>query len=144
MKLLIILFIVFSLTATLKVFCSPKYTFDIFSDYWKSAYPLLYFFLGKFLHDYPLKSKNRKLFIELILLILIQSGIIFIVYKHYTSSFDLIGYYNLFTVVESIIIFTLLSKISLKNKFISKMITNISLVSFEMYLISAPIDLLYL
>lgn len=144
-KLIAILFIIFSLTVTTRFFYPASYTINAFSDYWITGYPLLYFFLGKYLREFPLKIKNNKLFTYLIALFIIQTGLIFIFNYNKTYPMELFsgyagGYYNLFTVMEATIIFSLLFRIKLKNKIIIKMVTVISLSSFEMYLLSAIID----
>lgn len=92
-----------------------------------------------------MKIKNIKLILILIILFLIQSGLIFVFNYNKTYPMELFsgyagGYYNLFTVFEAIIIFSLLFRINLNGKIKTKFITTISLVSFEMYLVSAIID----
>lgn len=145
LKLLIALMMVFSLTVTLRFFYPPKYTINAFSDYWVVAYPLLYFFLGKYLKEFPLNTESKKLFVILILLIMVHAGIIFLSYYNQTYLFETLGgyaggNYNLFTIIETIIIFTIFSRAKLKNKFLIKIVTWISLASFEMYLISSLFD----
>lgn len=144
-KLILVLLVMFALPVTLKLFYPPRYTIDIFSDYWLVAYPLLYFFIGKFLKDYPLQVNSKKMVLGLVLLLVIQSGIVFISYHNQTYLNDKLGgyvggYYNIFTVLEAILLFSLLLRINLKNKICTRVITSVSLVSFEMYLISSPID----
>ena len=144
-KLIVVLSFIFSLTVTTRFFYPTNYVINAFSDYWITGYPLLYFFFGKYLKEYPLKIKNIKLILILIILFLIQSGLIFVFNYNKTYPMELFsgyagGYYNLFTVFEAIIIFSLLFRINLNGKIKTKFITTISLVSFEMYLVSAIID----
>lgn len=147
LKLLIVLGVIFSLTATLRFFYPPKYNIEVFSNYWIDAYPILFFFIGKYLKEYSIKITSSKLIVSLILLLLVHAGIIFITYYNQTYLFEKLGgyaggNYNLFTILETIIIFTICSRAKLKNKIGVKIVTLISLVSFEMYLISSLFDVL--
>ena len=53
------------------------------------------------------------------------------------------GYNNLLTVIVAVLILSIFYNIDIKNKVISKIITTVSKVSFEMYLISYIFDALY-
>lgn len=140
LKFIIVLFIVCSLTTTLRIFHPARYTLNLFSNYWAAAYPLLYFFIGKFLKDYPIKMKKGKMFILFIFLLMLQSTFVYINYRNHTDLFFGIDYSNLFTVLISVLLFSMVLKINFKNKLLKKIITSISLVSFEMYLISFIFD----
>lgn len=145
LKLLIVLGIIFSLTVTLRFFYPPQYNIEAFSNYWIDAYPILFFFIGKYLREYSIKVKSSKLIVLLIFLFLFHAGIIFITYHNQTYLFEKLGgyaggNYNLFTIIETVIVFTVFSRIKFKNKVFVKAVTLVSLISFEMYLISSLFD----
>ena len=139
-KLIVVLFVVCSLTTTFRVFHPARYTLNLFSNYWASAYPLLYFYIGKFLKDYPINMKKTKMFFILIFLLILQSTLVYVNYRNHTDLFFGIDYSNLFTVLISVLLFSIVFKINLKNRIFMKIITLISLVSFEMYLMSFIVD----
>lgn len=147
-KLLVVLLFIFSLTSTLKFFYPTCFTINAFSDYWIAGYPILYFFLGKYLREFPLKLSKKKMFIILVLTLIVQTGLIFIFNFNKTFPIDIFsgyigGYYNLFTILEVIMLFSLIKGCRLKNKLLIKGVTCVSLVSFEMYLISDIVDKFY-
>ena len=148
LKLLGVLLVMFSLTSTFKFFYPSVYTINAFSDYWVAGYPVLYFFLGKFLSEFSLKMSRKKLLFMLIFILVFKTGLLFIFNFGQTFPMDIFsgyagGYYNLFTVLEVVLLFSILVNTKLKNNLFIKAITSISFVSFEMYLFSAVVDKFY-
>ena len=140
LKLIVVLFIICSLTMTFRIFHPARYTLNLFSDYWFSVYPLLYFYIGKFLKDYPINMKKTNMFFIFVFLLILQSTLVYINYRNHTDLFWGIDYSNLFTVLISVLLFSIVLKVDFKNKILMKIITLISLVSFEMYLMSFIVD----
>lgn len=145
--LIIVLMIVSSLTATLYFFIPSRYYTSLFSDYWSLCFPLMFYFIGRYIKDYPLKISNLKKAGLILLILIIQSLLTYGINYEKTFPLELkigqIGaFYNLFTVAVAILLFSFikdLSKIKLK-----KAVTTIASVTFEMYLISNLFDnLLY-
>lgn len=140
LKLVVVLFIVCSLTTTFRIFHPARYTLNIFSNYWSSAYPLLYFYIGKSLKDYPINMKKTKMFFIFVFLLILQSTLVYVNYRNHTDLFWGIDYSNLFTILLTVLLFSIVLKMDFKNKVFRKIIILISLVSFEMYLISFIAD----
>lgn len=118
-----------------------KVPLDIFPDYWTFIYPITYYFLGRYFKEYPLKITDLKKIILLIGTLVIQTLGCFI--YCYNKPFDwsfLGGYNGLFTVIATSLILSIFANKNIRNKIGSKIVSIISLVSFEMYLISYVFD----
>jgi len=117
---------------------------NIFPDWWIDIYPITYFFIGKYLCDFPLKISKLKTLIISLLILFLHSLLIFVFCLHTNFDWGIFGgYNNLFTLILAVMIFSIFVNMNLKNKKLNKSITMISLVSFEMYLISYVFDNLY-
>ena len=116
----------------------------IFPDWWQGIYPLMYFFIGKYINEYACKYKKSCVLTFLLLTLLIESFLIY--YFSYNTVFEQVylnGYNNIFTAISSTCIFLLLYDIRIKNVFFSKMFHSIAKVSFEMYLVSFIFDQIF-
>lgn len=77
--------------------------------------------------------------------ILIETILCFVVYygKDYPGTwfgFNDVGHLNLFTVIISVMIFSILYTVKFENKILTKVVSTISMLTLEMYLISWMID----
>lgn len=116
----------------------------LFPNWWKTIYPLAYYFLGAFLNEYYDKVKiNTILNIILLAFVSIGSGIL-IYSKCLGKTFDWkYGDYNSAIVyLETFLVFNLLLRVKVASfpNFIIKIIVFFSNVSFGAYLISYCFD----
>ena len=112
----------------------------ILSTYWKSIYPLTYFFIGKYIKDFQPKIKLHLNIIYLILIILIQGIIEYFassggVYKHFLTD-----YTSILRLVQGYLEFVLLYRLDIKNRFMQNNIINISKLTLDIYLASFITD----
>ena len=108
-------------------------------DYFIRMYPLTYYFIGAYIHEY--KFKFSKLKLSLILLLLCMMDPLFNSIMHLSDKFSIVfGLQNglIYTAI-AVIIFLLFYDIDFK----SKLITKISLLSLDIYLCSWIFDNLY-
>lgn len=117
---------------------------DIFPDYWISIYPITYFFIGRYLKDKPLEISKKNKVLLIIILLIIQAVLSYLYVNKGTFDWGFLGGYgNIFTLIIATLIFTLFADLKCNNTLISKSINRISVVSFEIYLISAIFDKIY-
>lgn len=117
------------------------YQMDIIPDWWASIYPLLYYFIGCYIKEYQPKFDWKKNILYIILLLLIQTNLVYL--YNYGNKFDysfINGYGNLFTVLVATLVFIILYQIDFKNKIVNSAISRISKYSFDMYLLSFLVD----
>ena len=110
------------------------------TTYWTSIYPLTYFFVGKYIKDFQPQIKTHLNVIYLLLIIIIQGSIEYYVasgevYKHFFTD-----YTSILRLIQGCLIFTLLYKANIKNEFMHKHITNISMLTLDIYLASFITD----
>ena len=112
---------------------------QLFPAYFTSLYPVSFYFIGAYIHEY--KPKFRKLWLCVILIILCTVDPVFNSIVHLREGFvSLFMIRNgLFNTITAVIVFLLFYDVDFK----SKMITKISLLSLDMYLCSWIFDNLY-
>ena len=82
-------------------------TFDILPDYWTSIYPITYYFLGRYLKDNSLLISNFKKLFLMVILLLIQTGFMYLYVNKGVFDWSFMGGYgNLLTVLISILFFS--------------------------------------
>ena len=144
-KLLII--ILLFLTAVPPLFSGTVFngvTLNIIPSYWNACYPITYYFLGRYLKDKPLNISNCKKVILIILLLLLQSFLMYFYFNKGTFNWNFMGGYgNLFTVLISILFFSLFVNVKCNIGCIKNIFGMISSVAFEIYLLSNVFDSLY-
>lgn len=114
---------------------------DVIPDYWTIIYPITYYFIGRYLREYPLKISNIKKVLFLIITLVVQALGCFIYCYNKTFDWGFFGGFNgIFTVIATSLILSIFVDKDIKNKVARKIISLISLVSFEMYLISYVFD----
>lgn len=144
--LLIILLIISSLTSTLYFFIPLKFSTSLFSDYWTVTFPIMFYFVGRYLKDYPLKISNLKKLSYILIILLIQTILSYVIYhgNGFPVEFKVGqagGFYNLFTVFIAILIFSFVKDI--KKVRCERVVNVIATSTFEMYLISNLFDNLF-
>lgn len=142
-KIVLLLGLIFftAFPSLINSFYVQKVPIDIIPDYWTLIYPITYYFLGRYFKEYPLKITDLKKVFLLIGTLLIQTLGCFI--YSYNKPFDLAffgGYNGLFTVIIASLILSIFADKDIKNKIGRKIISMVSLVSFEMYLVSYIFD----
>jgi len=113
------------------------------TSYWSALYPILYFFIGRYIREN--KIHVRKITAVSVVCLMVFGMSTYSQYINYGASFSWTdnfgGYssgYNAFpVVVTSTACFLLLYDIRLKSSWVTRIISEISSVSLEIYLISA-------
>lgn len=122
------------------IFNNESYT--IFPDWWQGIYPITYYFIGVFLSDFKPKINKKILLLLFASVLLIQSGLYYIECNggvmEYTFKVQYNG--NLLSMIAATLLFLILYDIDIKNKLVRYCITDFSLLSFEIYLLSFVSD----
>ena len=119
-------------------------TFDILPDYWTTIYPITYYFLGRYLKDNPLLISNLKKFLLVIILLLIQTGFMYLYVNKGAFDWNFMGGYgNLLTVLISVLFFSLFVDVKCNHLSVCKILGKIASVTFEIYLCSRIFDLIF-
>ena len=119
-------------------------TFDILPDYWTAIYPITYYFLGRYLKDNPLLISNLKKFLLVIILLLIQTGFMYLYVNKGAFDWNFMGGYgNLLTVLISVLFFSLFVDVKCNHLSVCKILGKIASVTFEIYLCSRIFDLIF-
>lgn len=111
-------------------------TLDIFPSWWTGIYPLLYYFIGCYIKEYQIKIPKIKNIIYLLICLIIEATITFLYCqgKNINAIFE--GYASFPTVIISVLLFLLIYDLNIKNKPSRILITDISKLSFDIYLLS--------
>jgi surface polysaccharide O-acyltransferase-like enzyme len=130
-KLILIFSLVF-LTSVAKTYIIRDYV----PTWWNSVYPLTYYFIGAFLSEYPIKVKKLYLVLLAVLVLLVQTVI-----TYFVPLFLWMGDYGgFFNAIVAICVFLCLFDMNVTNKASNSVITNISKITLEIYLISYVVD----
>ena len=111
-------------------------TLDIFPNWWTGMYPLLYYFIGSYIKEYQIKIPKTKNIILLLSCLIIEATITFCYCKGKSISPIFEEYAAVPTVIISILLFLLVYNLNVKNKIARIFITDISKLSFDIYLLS--------
>jgi len=111
-----------------------------FPDWWKTIYPITYYFIGSFIREYQFKVKKYIVFFIWLITCLLSVGLEW--YAAQGNEFrGISGYYgSLLVVIMSVNFFLLLYQCHIKNAFLSKGVTIISVLSLDIYLASYITD----
>ncbi len=114
---------------------------EIVPDFWNIMYPFVYYFIGCYIREYRPKVDKLMLFIFGLSILLFEA---FVMYHYYydqlfTKTFFW-TYNSVFVVMLSTVIFLLLYDININFKYLRKFITNISIISLDIYLFSYLVD----
>ncbi len=109
-------------------------------EFWVTLYPICYFLIGKFIKEYQPKFNKFYLITTLILLLLVEtiievgqaSGSVYTVFFGYRFSLPVM--------ICSVLIFLILYDIKSKKATINKLFMNISIVTFDIYLVSRTVQ----
>lgn len=111
-----------------------------FPYYWINIYPLTYYFIGKFLNEYEKNIKLRYSFLIFIIVVIIQAIIEIYYANKGLFQFYLLDYNSLFKMIQATVLFIFLYKLKIRNNNFKKIITLISNLSLDIYLLSYIID----
>lgn len=108
--------------------------------YWNSIYPLTYFFIGKYIREFQPRMNILKNVVYLFLVIFIQAVLEYYVasggeYKHYLTDYS-----SLARLAEAYLLFILVYKLEVKNKYFNKVVVDISKITLDIYLASFITD----
>lgn len=140
--LIITLLVMTVLPPTLQSFHPFGVKLDILPDYWAAIYPLTYYFIGAYLHDYPPQLKLSSKIIFAAASTALPCVLCFVKtrvdgsYAWYIMN----GFASATAVLTGVSYFLLFRDIKSKSAFVEKTFTLISLCSFEMYLFSYLTD----
>ena len=138
---IIILGILISLPSLINNIYVKEIKLEIIPEWWKSIYPLIYYFIGCYIKEYGIKINKFKGILLFIGLILFESIASYIYNYNSTFSWDFIqGYGSLQVVVITTIFFLLLYDIKCEGKIKTKIINKIASLSLDIYLFSFIVD----
>lgn len=108
--------------------------------YWKSIYPLTYYFVGKYIKEFKPEISVPKNIGFIIMIVLLQAIIEYIAAGNGEYKHVLTDYSSVFRLVEGYLIFILLYKLEIKNNSFRKIIISISKLTLDIYLASFITD----
>ena len=145
-KYLIIIFLFLTAIPSALRLVIPEWVgHDILPNRWLTLYPMTYYFIGRYLHENPLKISNKKKFGIMAISLFVESILCFTIYhgKTYPGvwfGFNDVGHLNIFTVIIATMIVSVGASLKINKLVWQKIICSISSVTFEMYLISWMVD----
>ena len=142
-KKLLIFSLIFltSIPTFISTFKALDMNLDIIPNYWLTIYPITYYFIGAYISEYQIKYPKKRLILYLLLILLFETiGQIYF-NKGQIYNWDVFGGVgSLLTVLLSVIFFILFYDIKINNEIIKKVISRVSILSFDIYLLSYITD----
>ena len=118
--------------------------FKLLPDYWVDMYPLTYYFLGRYIKDYPIKIRKWVCALAILIICFIESIISFKMCYGSHFSWTILGGYNaLPTLIVTLLIFLLFYDMDIKNSVARFIIQDVAKLSLDMYLISYIFDTIF-
>lgn len=108
--------------------------------YWKSIYPLTYYFVGKYIKEFQPTIKILKNIVYIIIIVLIQATTEYIAADGGEYTHLLTDYSSIFRLVEGYLIFILVYKFEIRNNTFENTIISISKLTLDIYLASFITD----
>ena len=111
--------------------------------WWTGIYPITYYYIGAYLSEYPLNLSKSMCMLLSGVVLLISSSLAFLQsYRSKNILNFLDGYESLFTVLQTTLVFSFITKISYKqlSARMSKCLSYISKLCFSAYLVSFIFD----
>jgi surface polysaccharide O-acyltransferase-like enzyme len=135
-----ILIITLFIMTALPNFCN-RYGLYLLPEFWKQCYPLLFFFIGCYIHEYK-PTINIKFAWGIIIGICLINPIFNTLFVHHRDLIEISGnpQRDIFGVVMATVFFLLLYKWNCDWNFIKKALNKISVLSLDMYLFSYMFD----
>lgn len=134
----------FALTALPDLF--NRYGLYVVPGFWQKIFPLTFFFIGTYIREFELNFNKRQAIIAIFVIITICAinpvfNMIFV--KNHTMIQIAGGSNGVFGTIVAALTFILLYRQNIKNIYISKSLTKISLLSLDMYLCCYIFDKIY-
>lgn len=139
----ILLFTLFCLTAIPSVLvniCIKGKTLDILPNWWTNIYPFFYYFIGAYIREYQIKIPKTRNILFLLSVLILEATITFFYSKGAIIGPIFDGYFAFPTVILSVLLFLLIYDLDLQNKPLRIIITDISKLSFDIYLLSFVVE----
>ena len=111
-----------------------------FPSYWSDMYPVMYYFIGCYINEYKPKIKKSYEVAVLFLVVLLEAFLE--IYGASGGNFStFVGYYgSLIIGVQAVVFFLIFYDLEIENNFAVKVISMISILSFDIYLVSGITD----
>ena len=114
----------------------------IVTDEWIAIYPLTYYFIGAYIKEYPIRIKKGVGVLALSILAMLETTLTYVFNTKEIFAWNIFaGYGNLFTLLIATTIFLTTYWIQIDSSKIRKVLKNISMITFEMFLISNIFDI---
>lgn len=109
-------------------------------SYWKSIYPLTYYFVGKYIKEFKPEIRVSKNVLLIIGVVLVQAIVEYVAagqgeYKHFLTDYS-----SIFRLMEGYLIFVLVYKLEIKNNKFRNIVISISKLTLDIYLASFITD----
>jgi surface polysaccharide O-acyltransferase-like enzyme len=113
--------------------------YDILPAFWKGLYPITYFFIGMYIKEF-LPKIDKKIGVLLILVLMFLGGMISLYLKESLVYF----YFNSPIVMGiAILLFLLLYEFDFDNRLLRWVVSNVSMLSLDIYLVSYIFDKIF-
>ena len=109
-------------------------------SYWKSIYPLTYYFVGKYIKEYKPEIKLSKNILLIIGVVLLQAIVEYMVAGNGEYRHILTDYSSIFRLIEGYLIFILVYRLEIKNNKSKNLVISISKLTLDIYLASFITD----
>lgn len=118
-----------------------NHPYHFFPDWWINIYPLTYYCIGAYIRQYQIKI-NKLLAATLFIGIIMIDTAISAYFSAGRNFFNAVGdYCSILILAQAVLFFLIFYDIKISNKFISKMVGFISIMSLDIYLLSYVTDM---
>ena len=117
-----------------RIFCMP--------DWWIDIYPITYYLIGSYIAEYKPKLPVKRNLLYILIVWLVHTFVYWIINKGGYFYKPFLGQYqNIMTMFLAVLVFILLYEKDIKNILLKKVVTTISTISLDIYLVSYLVDL---
>ena len=118
----------------------------LISSYFFNSFYIFYYLVGSYVHDYPVHIEKRRIIILWQLVLCIHTGYYYLAgwggYYNDIPGAASFWYDNPVLAFESILLFLICYNIETENKLLRKAVSALSIVAFDVYLVSYIFDML--
>lgn len=128
------------MTACPAFFNGKMYGLLNFPNYWSNMYPIMYYFIGCYIHEYKPKIQRRHTVSIFFFIVILET--VLEIYSANSGVFSTyVGYYGSLTIlIQAVAFFLTFYDVELENKLAVKTISLISVLSLDIYLVSKITD----
>ena len=119
-----------------------RYGLHLVPGFWQPCFPLTFFFIGSYIHEYELSCKKWKLGAMILLLCLINPVFNVLFMEHHTLVQIAGDPQGVFGTLIAVAFFLLFYQVDFKSLIVRRVLTKISLLSLDMYLCCYMLDVL--